>query len=193
MAENGETILKLMGEIRKICMQIAQLLGTADQLFEEHGWLTANSTTVTGGNSVSLNKPKEWVPEFYCRFYTNKKLPIVLLYIAVILDNRENNENYAAKEKDEFDEPLLTSGYFVHPNKDIGIPVKHRCRWHVYSEDPHYNGNIYETIPGDDWGENEKDFDKLRSLAFPLVSVKNSDELKSKVVDLIINDMKSIF
>ncbi len=190
MNQESSKILNLMSEVRGFFEQIAILLKTYDQIVDESGW-SANDSTVTGGNSASINNPKSWAPEFLCRFYLNNKYSHILLYTCVIIDNRDNNESYPADNKKDF-EPIITSGYYDYGKKNTAKDWNvWRSRWHIYSEDPNYDGTIYTFDPNTnyDFTEKESNFKKLRSLALPLVDIQNSNDLKIKVINPLLSDL----
>jgi len=193
MNDASKAILQVMAEARKLCEQVARLLGSADQIVAKHvvkeqHWECPKGNQTTGGNSESLLRAKYWIPEYYFRMYTNDGCPGILLYVAVILDNREDNKRYPPNGSAEF-EPIVTAGYFDYGQTTDGRLWPQRCRWHVYSEDDAYAGKVFETRPTKDWPENERDFLVLRSLAKPLVSVKDSTELETVVVQPILDDL----
>ena len=192
MRSDGKNITDLMFEIRKLCEQVAMLLGSADQIVKKEKWISANGSTVTGGNSASINRPRAWFPEYFCRFYENENLPSFLYFISVILDNRENSGHYAAKNVGQFSEPIITSGYYDYGENKVGKWDHWRCRWHVYSDDPDYKGEIFTTIPKEPlFSGNEKNFKQLNSLAIPLMYINNSNDLQSKLIDPLFKHMRT--
>ena len=193
MGEEGKSILLLVKEIRKLCENIASLLGTTDQLVDAVGWVNAtSSSSVTSGNSTSLNSPQYWFPETFYRFYKNKRYPNILLYVAIVLDNRENHDSYPATGQKEFAEPILTAGYCNYGENSVGNEweVWH-CKGHFfYTEDPSYDGQIYTTSRQESWHTSWGSLVSLHSLALPLVAVANATELKEKVVDPLFASMR---
>lgn len=187
MNQESKNIINLMSEVRSLFEQIAMLLGTGDQIFGEQGWSSANSSTVTGGNSASINHPRDWAPELFCRFYKNEKYPNILFYLGVIIDNRDNYQDYPK----DF-EPIITAGYYDYGDGEtIGNWNIWRSRWHIYSDEQNYGGAICTLKPKnrDDFEEKDNNFNKLRSLALPLVSIKNTNDLKEKAIEPLLNDL----
>ena len=192
MSPEGTNIVSLISEVRNLCEQVAMLLGTADQIVKKENWKSANGSTVTGGNSASINNPRAWVPEFLCRFYVNENFSQFLLYLAVILDNREKNKHYAPKNSGKFDEAIITAGYYDYGDKKVEGWDHWRCRWHVYSDDPDYDGEIFTTIPKDPiFSVKDRNFKQLISLAIPLIDVKDSSDLEVKIIDPLFQHMKT--
>ena len=190
MSDDGQNIMRMVTQMRELCQQIGLVLGTADGLVAEEGWTQPEEKkekSVTSGNSASLDWPRFWFPEHFYRFYTNAKRPNVLLYLAVVLDNREGKPEYAP-EGGEFSEPVVTSGYYVFEGDSIGQWDYHWCLGHFWSSDPDYKGGVYERVPS---GQNPKEgvFQVLRSLALPLTVISNSEALKEKVTQPIAEDM----
>lgn len=205
MSEDGKNIVKLMTEIRTLCKEISALLETADRIVERDNWSSINnrSSTVTEAVSKDLGKPFEWVPEFLFRFYTNKQsCPHILLYVAVILDNRKNDPAYTPKGKERFEEPILTAGYFDYGNEEVveeNVWKEAYCKGHFFSNDLCYDGKIWPVEPKEMkcFAKQEKDKNlvkftlplKLKSLALPLIDISDPNNLKERVIDPLLTDM----
>jgi hypothetical protein len=192
MSLEGTNIVSLISEVRNLCEQVAMLLGTADQIVKKENWKSANGSTVTGGNSASINNPRAWVPEFLCRFYVNENFSQLLFYLAVILDNREKDKDYPPKSSGKFDEPIITAGYYDYGDKKVEKWDLWQCRLHVYSDDPDYNGEIFTTIPKETISSvKDRNFKQLISLAIPLINVIDSSYLEVKIIDPLFQHIET--
>ena len=191
---------------RTLCMSICALLQTADSLVMDASQSTITGNNITTGNSKDINEPKGLVPEFFYRFYTNKQShPHILLYVAVILDNRYDNPAYTPKDKENFEEPILTAGYFDYGNEEVveqHVWREDYLKAHFFSEEKKYDGKICNVEPekmicfakqikSKTLGKKEL-FAlplKLKSLALPLININDTKNLKEKVIDPLRDDI----
>ncbi len=209
MNEEGKNILTLMTQIRTLCKGISALLQTADSLVEKDGWSTITKNTATSGNSYHIDFPEYWVPELYYRYYQHENYTNILLYVAVILDNRNNESVYTPEGKGKFEEPILTAGYFNHGNeteaksfwKNVSFLDNkgNYCKGHFFSDDSSYDGKIWDLTL-----ENMECFVKktesrdeglvkckLKSLALPLIDIKDTPKIEESVIKPLFTNMKN--
>ena len=180
-------ITQIVTEIRNISEQIALLLKSADYIFEKHNFKPLNGSSVTGENSTSLDRPRYWFPEFFCRFYTSQNYPKVQMFISVILDNREDNQSY------DFTKPIVSAGYFSE-HKDPTKIIWWRCRWHVYTENKNYDGGICVLQPEKktDWKDEETNFFKImKSNAIYLEDITSSEILNTKLLEPFFDNFEN--
>jgi hypothetical protein len=202
MKEKGMNISNLITQIRTLCKETAALLQTTDRLVEKDGWSAISGSTVTSGNSGSLYDPVGWVPELFYRYYTNsEEYPNKLLYVAVILDNRNDNPVYPPKNKELFEEPILTAGYFNYGKKVVegNVWPAEYCKAHFFSDDEEYNGEIWSVEPEKMICITQQTRDKklvefasplsLRSLALPLIDITDTPKIEKSVIDPLFRDM----
>lgn len=184
MKKSDSSINLLITEIRRLSEQISLLLKSADYIFQQSKWNILNSD-VTSEISKSIDNPQKWFSEYFCRFYKNIKYPKVQIYIAVILDNRSSNSAY------DFDEPIITGGYFWNIDNPDKVELW-RCRWHVYTDNKNYKGNISSVYPKEkNWKESEKNFDYLKTMARPLFEINNSGDLQHLIIEPLINELNN--
>ena len=183
----GENILKAISQLRDCCHQISLLLQSADAIFTEQGWGTVTGNAVTAHNSFSMDNPRWWIPGFYFRYYSSEKYPTVLMFVAVLLDDREGNDTF------DFKEPIITCGYLYGYDTPKDLKGYYwRCRWHVYvdPEEKNYEGRICKLLPKEEWEEHRRNFSFMKSLAVPLTSITSSDELQKTVIEPILNELR---
>lgn len=180
-------ITQIVSEIRNISEQISLLLKSADNFFEKNNFRSINGGSVTGENSTSIDKPKYWFPEFFCRFYNSQDYPNVQMFFSVILDNRGDNQSY------DFNRPIVTAGYFLEHTE----PTKTNwwlCRWHVYTENKNYDGKIcvLRSENKTTWKEKETKFFKImKSIAIYLEDTTSSEILNTKLLEPLFREFQN--
>jgi len=192
-------ISNLITQIRTLCKETAALLKTADSLVEKNGWSTITGSYTTSGNSSSLDDPIGWVPELLYRYYTNtEEYPNKLLYVAVILDNRYDNPAYPTGGKDKLEEPILTAGYFDYGDEKIvnnSVWKDVYCKGYFFSDGLSYDGSIVTLKPENMKCFSDKTTDgslvnrKLKSLALPLIDIKDTAKIEKSVIQPLLTDM----
>ncbi|MBT5306207.1 MAG: hypothetical protein HON76_08905 [Candidatus Scalindua sp.] len=199
MKEESMNISNLITQIRTLCKETAALLKTADSLVEKNGWSTITGSYTTSGNSSSLDDPIGWVPELLYRYYTNtEEYPNKLLYVAVILDNRYDNPAYPTGGKDKLEEPILTAGYFDYGDEKIvnnSVWKDVYCKGYFFSDGLSYDGSIVTLKPENMKCFSDKTTDgslvnrKLKSLALPLIDIKDTAKIEKSVIQPLLTDM----
>lgn len=185
-------ITQIVSEIRYISEQISLLIKSADIIFKKNGFEPYSDSTsnVAGERSGALDKPNEWFPEFFYRFYTSDVYEDVQMYLSVILDNRDNNQSY------DFKKPIVSAGYFLghqESSKKVTQDQSERCTWHVYADNKNYEGRMCVFNPDNKkkWSSSCKNFSILKSNAFYLEDITSSEVLETKLLKPFFDDFKS--
>lgn len=198
MNEDGKKILTLMNQIRTLCMDISNLLETVDSLVAKDGWSTITGKNVAYDNSDAIDKPIRWFPELFYRYYTKEEYLNKLLYVAVILDNRTDSQVYTPEGKDKFEEPILTAGYFDYGDEKIvnnSVWKDVYCKGYFFSDGLSYDGSIVTLKPENMKCFSDKTTDgslvnrKLKSLALPLIDIKDTAKIEKSVIQPLLTDM----
>ena len=172
--DGGKNFLKLVEQIRRLCEQIQLLLKTADGLVAHNGWkpLSSQVTNVSG----NVEYPRNWVPQTLARYYTNTAQQHLLLFVSVVLDNRDNGDVF-------FEEPLVSSGWFDYGQENKLVNWEYwwgQC--HVYMSERADDGVLRGSEGGIRWPAPSMVFKRASTLALPLVIIRDSEALKTSVV-----------
>lgn len=188
---SGKDVLQLAQDMRLLHTQIADLLGTADDLVSREGWKWAQSgVPVHAFLSGSIDVPKQWMPSEFFRFYKHDAKSSMLAFVAVVLLPHANEEF-------TLEEPVVTAGWFSFVGKSVptlSVQNLWYCRWHLYSKERKLDGLIKEARVADyPRAEVEKygySFDRARTLAVPLAGITAAAELESRVIKPLLADMR---
>ena len=183
MNNDGKNISTMVAQMRRLCEQIAKLLGTASEMMREKGWECVSNATAD--NSVSLSKPRLWIPEYFCQFWMSENNSGKLSFISVILDNRENDSSFQIKE------PLLTAGWLDYgPRKKVDDWKNASCTWHVFMPGRKDDGSLLVANPKKAWPDEEHPFIRISTFGVPLTSVTDAESLKSKIIDPLLKGLE---
>jgi hypothetical protein len=120
------------------------------------------------------------------------------LYVAVILDNRYDNPAYPTGGKDKLEEPILTAGYFDYGDEKIvnnSVWKDVYCKGYFFSDGLSYDGSIVTLKPENMKCFSDKTTDgslvnrKLKSLALPLIDIKDTAKIEKSVIQPLLTDM----
>jgi len=191
MSEDGKNIVAMLKELRTLCEEIHRLLGTADGQIQEldKGWkpIPAN---VFSGLSYMLSprqsrrqSPRHWIPQDFSRFYENDNLGHIRAFVSVILDDWE--------KESVLGEPLLTAGWFdCDPGNTIELrKIYSYARWHLKMPGRRDDGQLV-SADSKAWPKEPLRFLHVSTLGVPLMSVRDDKELKSKIINPLIQGIK---
>lgn len=191
--DNGEAVIALVKQMRKLCAQISLLLRTVDEQMAELDW-NSFGPGISDSSSSILN-PERWIPICIFRFYVHKdypqKYPNRLAYVSVLIDDHWDRK-YTIKE------PLITAGFFDYGTAEVGENWDyHYARYFGYlskENDLEPDGEAFNfdntKVSADIQGKFKKIFEKGNVFAVPLISITNADDVKSKITDKLINFLK---
>jgi hypothetical protein len=187
-SKDGENIIATLSQARKFLGEVAKLLRTADAAMEDASWSAKVNQAVTV--SKSLNDADEWLPYFAFRFYENEDQKHLLPFIAVLFDYYDEDMKVKMLE-----EPLLTAGW--HDYSTGGKIEDHSfyCAViHVYIREWEADGKGHPSNPRtifSKWSNMRTAAERCRSFALPLMSFASADDLTQRVVDPLLEDIKS--
>ena len=177
MSEMSKEVLKLMKQSRKIFEQIGTMLSTVDGLMGEAAWDTAN--ICLSGYSASINLPKQWMPYEIFRFYNKEDSPNLLLFVCVLLDERDEYES-------ELGQSLITAGAF-HFAEGRKYDLQYWwSRFHGYMPERTDDGVIHYADPKIQWPDENYLFEGVSTFAWPLTSIVNTADLKEKIIEPLL-------
>ena len=108
----------------------------------EAAWDTTN--TCLSGSSASINLPKQWMPYEVFRFYKKEDSPNLLLFVCVLLDERDDYES-------EFSQSLITAGSFNYGESEEGDKWEYWEYWwsrfHGYMPERTDDGVVHHVDP----------------------------------------------
>jgi len=189
MSEQGVELMKLIVEYHKLNKQISDLLSDSDRIMGEYGWENNESgkstNVVVFDMSKALYGPHKWCPNECFRFYKNEtEYPTLMSFVSILLF--DVNGCYK-----DFVEPLIVAGWADEKEGWYNWLI----RYHPCMADRRDDGTIYEftadNTPDTIRGVGGVKFKKLCTLGFPLVSINNSDDLKNKVIQPMIESIKT--
>jgi hypothetical protein len=183
MREDSKTLVAIMRQLRILCEEICLLLGTADNLMNEEGWKAKGNINVFANLKYTLAAPRCWIPQDYYRFYENDGFVHILPFVAVILDDwgKESAVN----------ESLLTAGWFDYGSgNQVGTRWSYYFqRWHLKMPGRRDNGQLV-TENANAWPKESLPFARVSTLAVPLTSIADANELKSKIIGLVTQGIR---
>jgi len=181
MSNDSADLNRVINQVRDFFEEISKLLLTADALMSKGGWNPMNGNTCTSELSYSLNTPRQWMPNYLCRFYRHRDYPSLLPCVSVILGAIDDDPKLVQ-------EPLVSGCLFDYGKdnivKDWGMRY---CNWHIYTSNRKDDGTICAVDPRSTWPEEKSLAHKLSSFALPLLSIIDSNSLRESVIDRISN------
>lgn len=186
MSTDGESILKLVQQMRQLCQQTALLLRTADEQMKKKGWISNN--TALAEKSGNILSPENWIPIMAFQYYTNDKHPNRLVYVSVLLDNHWT-EKYTIKE------PLITAGFFDYGKEEAGENWEYTyfryfgylSKTHDLKPDGQHFHFDTKMIPASLIGKFKNTFETGAVFALPLTSIANASEVESKITNVLLD------
>ena len=189
MSNDGENAISLLQQVRKFLGEVALLLQTADQALEVAGWADMGSQSVTG--SSALGKSSEWLPYHVFRYYKNSDSPSIMPFVAVLLDYYDDDRDRGVKL---LKVPLISCGWYDYgaaANEDGWI--FYHSAIHIHNKGSLADGRWVKSEPQTlfpKWVRTSASV--AYSRAIPLLSVKNAEDLQTKVIDPLLDEMKGM-
>lgn len=175
---DGAAIAGMMKQLRRLCNEIASLLEAADAIMDEHGWkLKTNQCCSFGGIPARSNA---WFPDDVFRFYETAADQRYLLFVAVMLANRD--------EPDSLDKPLVTAGLLdAGDGKEFLDWSFEYAHMHLWREGRTDDGNIYPSTREHMEAGPKDYYERVHTLAVPLTSISDVEALQAQVIDPIVS------
>lgn len=182
MSEDGKNILQLFQQTRKICEDISLLLLTQEEQMADKNWETDRTFAISDSSS-SINNPWGWIPINAFRFYISDTHPNTLAFISVLFDDHWD-KLYSLEE------PLVTVGFFNYGKEKVENFEYSFSRIFGYlfkKNNWEPNGDVFffdrKMLPSTHKG----DFVSGKVFALSLVSIKNQNDVKTKITAKLLN------
>ena len=184
MSNDGENVIATLQQTRRFFGEVAKLLQTADAAMENGSWSTCENKAII--STCSINTADEWLPEFAFRYYENEEQKHLLPFIAALFDYED--------EEIKLREPLLTAGWYDYgTGGEYDDYPWHSAVIHVYNREWKADGKWREPDPRTSFpkGWARPTAVRCRSLALPLMSFASAQGLTQRVVEPLLEDIRS--
>jgi len=192
MSDAGKNMLQLFLDTRKVHVEVARLLETAEGILLERGWRSAqNDRLAIGYLSFTLDGPMGWMPAEAFRFFQPQDpASHILAFVSVLfLPHQEERGTY------ELSEPLITAGWFQYEQKPPQVSGANQwyARFHCYADHPSSDGQWIEQRPTNysqaDRVKYKYTFTLVRTCARPLVEMTGPSALDDLIIKPLIADV----
>jgi hypothetical protein len=187
--KSAKNVVEGFRVLRRFCRDVSLLLNESNKMMEEDGWTRISKRTPAIETSGGLDNPDCWLPDAFFCFYEQAKKEHLLPYISVHVDDLEA-EDY---DPDCIKEPIISAGWL-----DFGVGKKAVTEWcknywicysHLWMENRKDDGT---PCTDDLWKISEVDSFpsgtvNVTAFAHPLEVVINSETLKEKIVQPLLN------
>lgn len=188
--KEGAELLGFVREVKKFCVQLADLLMAADELMTADGWELATSQNIAYAEpSTSPLKPKQWFLNEAFRFYRKADEPRIYTMISILLDGYSEG-GYELKE------PLITAGWLQRASDSspslIGSETLWYRRAHGYAPLGTSYGSVVTLESRKKWPEEYvahprwHQFDRVDTFAAPLVRMSSTEALAEQIVNPLL-------
>lgn len=183
----GQTILEGMRATREFLCNVALMIQATDSSMKKHRWSCYPFRKYKDQvieTSFELQNADEWLPYSVYRFFISDKLPNILVFVAVLLDDDKVWEG--------FEEPWACCGIFSFlqrfDEKDFDEDwIYGPIELHI---DP--NGSFYPTDISK-FTDEERDLLKYESfMAVPLVSIVTEQDVEDKLVNPLLEEVNKV-
>jgi hypothetical protein len=174
-------------ELRRFCADVSLMLKTANEMMGEAGWTRISRWTNAIEVSADLDNAESWLPDAFFCFYQHVRLPHVVSFIAVHVDD--------LYDETPIELPLISAGWanygvgkdgFEEWAKDYST-----CYSHVWIKNRTDDGTIHSRDARETWGNDEVDGQvKLVTFAHPLDEITSSETLKLKIVEPLLAELE---
>lgn len=185
MSNEGQNILKLVKQARKLCEQVAMLLRTADEQMSKSDW-NPESNSALSDLSYSILNPTAWIPIIAFRFYRHEDYPNRLAYVSALLDDHWYREYTIA-------EPLVTAGFLDSGQTEFSDTENWYARYYGHLSKHHNlkaDGQPFRfdraMLPPNLQGK----FENGMVFAVPLVSITSADDVGSLITSKLLSLLK---
>ena len=179
MTETDENINSLLQTVEQFYKDISLLLQSADSLVQKHGLKPTDNKAFQ--ILSALDAPAQWQPSVFFRYYVYERKRNWLPFISVISGNPEKGVRLAR--------PLASAGWYEFEKKtDYFYDF---AAAHLWAKGALDDGTPATMQPSIEWKNYHRDATKATSLAVPLVTTKNTQDLESKIVYPLIKLMES--
>lgn len=187
MSDEGKKILELFQQTRKVCQQFALLLSTAEAQMEKKDW-EGERTNAISDMSKSVLYPSYWIPIAAFRLFNKTKCPNRLGFISILIDDHWDAK-YVLKE------PIITAGFFDYGKGKVNGDWEYSfTRIYGYLAEKHNlkpDGEVFHFSRSMVSPSHKGNFKSGVVFALPLVSIENSEDIKLKITDKLLNLIES--
>ena len=185
MTESATNVIVGFRALHKFCENVAELLTKANELMKEGGWERISKWVSATEISANLDSPEYWLPHAFFCFYSHPIHEHLLSFVAVHVDDLWGDP------PSNIDEPLISAGCC-----DYGVGQKAIDEWekdysvcgsHLWIENRQDNGTLHVTDASEIWDEVPEGGAKISTFAYPLEGIANSEILKEKIVQPLLN------
>ncbi len=187
MTDSSRSITEAFRQLRRFCEDSANLLATAESLFENdkdialgNNWQTAMKDSACWGlgASKSLKHPKRWIPLNFFRFFRHPTHKNLLVYVSCQVDTINESRLHHA---------LITAGGLVYPQDTHAPTIDSKRYWfsmlHIRRLDRVDDGTVvHASCPFTGWWKQPEQVEQIITLARPLDEVCNTEQLKNQVI-----------
>jgi hypothetical protein len=180
MSDTAKNIVEGFRTMRVFCNEAAKMLKTADGMMEEGGWTPTNNKVV--GYSSKVFDPDWWLPTVLHRYYERVECPHILAYVAILLDDLENDTS-------RISESLLTAGSidYGHGNKRDKNLTDLICLQHLWNKNSKDDGTLHIADGKEIWeDETPAGSVSVKTFAYPLDEILSSEVLKEKIIQPLL-------
>ena len=185
MSDDGQNILKLVKQMRKLCQQVAMLLRTSDEQMSKADWNTESNYALSD-LSYSILNPTAWIPIVVHRFYRHKDYPNRLAYVSALLDDHWDGAYTIA-------EPVVTAGVLDSGQTEMADTENWYARYYGHLSRHHNlkaDGQPFRfnraMLPPNLQGK----FENGTIFAVPLVSITGADDVGSLITGKLLSLLK---
>ena len=172
MSDDIDGIQAAIRSLRKVHEDIALLLRTAEEQMGSQGWRPSEPSCMRDTSS-NLKTPWKWMPTHVFLFMTNPECRGVLAFVTVILDDPNH--------LDHVEQPLVSAGWLERPDGKLEGKAEYAyCHCHLRMPGRTDDGRVV-TASADELRDVGQ-FTRATTLAVPLMSLHNVDDLNSRVV-----------
>ena len=186
MNDKGSHIVKSLQSIRDFHADVAKLLQAATSIVAEGGWVIPGRASACGsGGSKAIYSARYWMPEDAFQFYRNESNTTLLAYVSVVFDDVKNPENVP--------EPFASAGWLQFASGGPGSQGEYQYPWcrlaMTASSELHLDGQWREVDAKAIDPKGYYPVERARTMACPLLSIGNEEELKTLIVEPLLDDL----
>lgn len=192
MTESAVNIVAGFRTLRKFCESVGELLDNANELMKEEGWKPIKKIPVFEVCS-DLESANTWLPDTFFCYYTHAEHQHRLPFVAVLLDDLIDDD----PDPNCVKEPLISAGWADYPigsnaKKELGDEDFRIHYGHLWLGNRRDDGTV-SSGDAKNLLEDEEDEDvvskvvEITTFAHPLELITDSESLKQKVVQPLLN------
>ena len=193
MSEKGKNVIEMTRQMEKLFNEVAQFIKTFDKILTEYNYENIDkSSSVSNGQSTSLESSQYWLMLWMYHNYLNKNVKNEILGLNIVLDNPDQDE------KMRIEEPMVAVSVikFGSDYNDDWEPWDPYCIYFYSDPLPKEINKVYayndlrldtEKMKS----EREKLYDKknildLKFIAIPLMEFENRNDIRNKLIKILL-------